>query len=121
MNVNNINQIFNQKIQDINSRLPENTNVTTKFQSLLEQVQLKNSETNVTSESTSEVQSSSSSEDINSLLKTMISTQSLLSSSSAFSDSDSSIFPTSTLNNSINTLQQTQLLKILNNTYDTNN
>ena len=46
----------------------------------------------------------------------MISTQSLLNSTS-FSDSNSaSLFPTSSMNNTINMIQQTQLLNALKNT-----
>ena len=118
MNVNSVNQMFNEKIQDINSRLPAETNVNNKFQAILEQAQLKNSNTTNT-EKVQEVQSTSSSDtdDINNLLKTMLSTQALLSSTSnLFSDSSSSssIFPTSTFNNTISSLQQAQLLNALN-------
>ena len=120
MNINNVNQLFNQKIQDINSRLPKETNVSNKFQSLLEQAQLKN--TTETSEPTQPSDTTTSSNaDINSLLKTMLSTQTLLNSTSFSSDSSSSIFPTSTFNNTINTLQQTQLLNALTKKSSTNN
>ena len=114
MNINNVNQLFNQKIQDINSRIPKETSVSNKFQSLLEQAQLKNSSSTVESaQSTATDTKTSNDTDINSLLKTMLSTQSLLNSTSFSSDSSSSIFPTSTFNNTINTLQQTQLLNAL--------
>ena len=114
MNINNVNQLFNQKIQDINSRIPKETSVSNKFQSLLEQAQLKNSSSTVESaQSTFPDTKTSNDTDINSLLKTMLSTQSLLNSTSFSSDSSSSIFPTSTFNNTINTLQQTQLLNAL--------
>ena len=116
MNISNVNQLFNQKIQDINSRLPQETSVSNKFQSLLEQAQLKNTTTNSnepTKISTAE-NSTSNNLDVNSLLKTMLSTQSLLNSTSLSGDSNSSsIFPTSTFNNTINTLQQTNLLNAL--------
>lgn len=116
MNINNVNQIFNQKIQDINSRLPKETSVSNKFQNLLEQAQLKNSTVSSSETTKTEATNPSASKDtdINSLLKTMLSTQSLLNSTSFSSDSSSSsLFPTSTFNNTINTLQQTQLLNAL--------
>ena len=123
MNINNVNQLFNQKIQDINSRLPQETSVSNKFQSLLEQAQLKNSTTpsNETTKASTTETSTENNLDVNSLLKTMLSTQSLLNSTSFSSDSTSSLFPTSTFNNTINTLQQTQLLNVLSqNTSKTN-
>lgn len=114
MNINNINQLFNQKIQDINSRLPQETSVSNKFQTLLEQAQLNTSSTTLDSVKSSSTSTLSSNElDVNTLLKTMLSTSSLLNSTSFSSDSSSSLFPTSTFNTTINTLQQTQLLNAL--------
>ena len=123
MNISNINQLFNQKIQDINSRLPKETNVSNKFQSLLEQAQLKNNTaTENTQTSSVETSTTSNDADINSLLKTMMSTQSLLNSTSFSGDSSSSsIFPTSTFNNAINAIQQTQLLNALEKKSSSNN
>ena len=119
MNVSNVNQLFNEKIQEINSRLPAETNVNNKFQAILEQAQLKTSNTsNVEKVQETQTTTTSDTDDVNNLLKTMLTTQALLNSTSSnlFGDSSSSssIFPTSTFNNSISTLQQTQLLNALN-------
>jgi len=112
MNISNINQMFNQKIQDINSRIPTDTNVSTKFQNLLEQAQLKNN-SNITT-TPSEKTTSTTVSDVDSLLKTMLSTQATLNSTSLFSDNSASgLFPTSSFNNSINMIQQAQLLNAL--------
>jgi len=121
--VNNISQIFNEKIQNINSRIKAETNINNKFQEILEQTQLKNysSSSDIPSEASTTQHTTSTVSDVDSLLKTMLSTQSLLNSSSGFSDSSSSgLFPTSSLNNSINMIQQTQLLNALRNTNLTN-
>lgn len=121
MNVSNINQIFNQKMQDINSRLPVETNVNNKFQSILEQTQLKKAPTSEESTKTPETSTQTSNDvDVNALLKTMLSTQSLLNSTSMSDNSSSSLFPTSTFNNTINMLQQTQLLNALKKTPNSN-
>ena len=118
MNVSNVNQLFNEKIQDINSRLPAETNINNKFQSILEQAQLKTSSTSNVEKVQETQTTTSNTDDVNNLLKTMLTTQSLLNSTSSnlFGDSSSSsgIFPTSTFNNSISMLQQTQLLNALN-------
>lgn len=118
MNVSSVNQLFNEKIQEINSRLPSETNVNNKFQAILEQAQLKTSSTSEI-EKVQEPQATTASDtdDVNTLLKTMLTTQALLGSTSSnlFGDSSSSsgLFPTSTFNNSISSLQQTQLLNAL--------
>ena len=111
MDINSVNQIFSQKLQDIDSRLPDRVSINRKFQSILEQTQQGN--TNSVQENKA---TSTNNDDISSLLKTMISTQSLLNNNSAFSgDSSSGIFPTSSFNNAINSIQQAQLLKALGN------
>ena len=119
MNVSNVNQLFNEKIQEVNSRLPAETNVNNKFQAMLEQAQLKNSNSSNTEKiQETKATSSSDTDNVNNLLKTMLTTQALLGSTSSnlFGDSSSSSgpFPTSTFNNSIASLQQTQLLNVLN-------
>jgi len=113
MNVNNVNQIFNQKIQDINSRLPSTTAVSNKFQSILEETQLKNNSAAPASTAPTETINSSN-VDANSLLKTMLSNQSLVNSISSDSSS-SSLFPTSSMNSSITMIYQNQLLNALKN------
>ena len=120
MNVNSVNQLFNEKLQNINSKLPTQTNVNNKFQEMLEKCQLKTSSTS-SSEITTGDTTKSSDTDINSLLKTMLSTQSTLSSITQSSDSSSSLFPTSTLNNNINMFQQMYLLNTLKNDSESNN
>lgn len=118
MNVSNVNQLFNEKIQEINSRLPAEANVSNKFQSILEQAQLKTSSAPNLEKAQETQTTTSNTDDVNNLLKTMLTTQSLLNSTSSniFGDSSSSsgMFPTSTFNNSISMLQQTQLLNALN-------
>lgn len=120
MNVNSVNQLFNEKLQNINSKLPTQTSVNNKFQEMLEKCQLKTSSTS-SSEITTGDTTKSSDTDINSLLKTMLSTQSTLSSITQSSDSSSSLFPTSTLNNNINMFQQMYLLNTLKNDSESNN
>ncbi len=120
MNVNSVNQLFNEKLQNINSKLPTQTSVNNKFQEMLEKCQLKTSSTS-SSEITTGDTTQSSDTDINSLLKTMLSTQSTLSSITQSSDSSSSLFPTSTLNNNINMFQQMYLLNTLKNDSESNN
>lgn len=117
MTINNVNQLFQEKLTEINSRLPKDTNIKNKFDSILEQAQLR---TPNTAEGQSDTTNTSNiSEDPTTLLKNMIATQSYLSSTTSLFSSDSAnsnnLFPASTLNNSINTLQQNLLLKALEN------
>ncbi len=117
MDINSVNQIFSQKLQDINSRLPDKISINGKFQSILEQTQQENTNSLQENKTTS-----TSDDDISSLLKNMISTQSLINTNSAFSgDSSSGIFPTSSFNNTINSIQQAQLLKALGNSNKSSN
>lgn len=112
MEINSINQMFNQKLQDINSKVTINSNVNNKFKTLLEEANLKTT----SSESKASASEKNNDSDISSILKTMIATQSSLNSISALSgDNSSSLFPTSTMNSTINSLQQTQLLKAIEN------
>lgn len=116
MTINNVNQLFQEKLTEINSRLPKETNITNKFDSILEQAQLK-SQTSEKTQTDPEA-TTSITDDPTSLLKSMIATQSYLSSNASLFSSDSNsnnLFPASTLNNTINTLQQNLLLKSLEN------
>ena len=120
MNINSVNQLFNEKLQDINSRLPNQTSVNNKFQEMLEKCQLKTSTSLQNEVATTETNNTSNELDVNSLLKTMLSTQTSLSSISQTSDASSSLFPTSTFNSTINMLQQSQLLNALKNNSGSN-
>lgn len=112
MNINNVNQLFNEKLQSVNSRLPEKVNVNNKFQALLEEYQLKTTPNTPASE----VPEKSTDAEINSLLKTLVSTQALSNSSSLFSNNST----LSTMNNTSNLLQQTQLLNMIKNNLTSN-
>jgi len=114
MTINNIGQLFNEKLTDINKRIPTTQNVGNKFESLLEQVQLKSPDAITKSKETSN--NSLESSDTISLLKNMMATNSYLSTTNSLFPSDTNsagMFPTSSFNNSINSLQQNLLLKTL--------
>lgn len=116
MNINNVNQLFQTKLTEINSRLPKDTNIKNKFNSIMEQAQLKSPL--ATEEKSEEKNSNSLLDNPTELLKNISATQSYLASTNALFSTDTNsngLFPTSSLNNSINTLQQNLLLKALEN------
>lgn len=118
MTINNIGQLFSEKLTDINSRIPTTQNVSNKFQSLLEQVQLKTPDATSSTQNDETSKNSLESDDAVSLLKNMMATNSYLSTTNSLFSSDTSssgMFPTSSLNSSINSLQQNLLLKVLEN------
>lgn len=116
MTINNVSQLFNEKLTNINKRIPETQNVGNKFKSLLEEVQLKRPDTASSTQTEETSNNSLGSNDAVSLLKNMMATNSYLSTTNSLFPSDTSstgIFPTSSLNSSINSLQQNLLLKAL--------
>jgi len=116
MTINNINQLFNEKLTDINQRIPKTQNVRNKFESLLEQVQLQSPDTTSANQDKETPKSSLESDDAVSLLKNMMATNSYLSTTNSLFPSNTGnagVFPTSSFNSSINSLQQNLLLKAL--------
>ena len=112
MNINQINTLYQSKISEINQRLPQTSSVQNKFQELLEKAQLTNAETAPSETTATE---SSSETDPGKLLNSLMATQSTLNATSAlFGSSDTnSMFPSSSLNNSLMSIQQSALLKSL--------
>jgi len=112
MNIQQINALYQSKITEIKQRLPETGSVQNKFQELLEQTQLKN--TNNTAEP--QTTQSTSENDPVKLINSLMATQSSINATSALygSSDSSSMFPTSSLNNTFMSLQQSALLKAIN-------
>jgi len=115
MNINQINTLYQSKISEINQRLPQTGSVQNKFQELLEKAQLTTTADTTTTEATT-TESTSETDPVK-LLNSLMATQSTLNATSAlFGSSDtSSMFPTSSLNNSLLSIQQSALLKSLTN------
>jgi len=115
MNIQQISALYQSKVTEIKQRLPETGSVQNKFQELLEQAQLTNTNNTSTSEVTSTENTSET--DPVKLINSLMATQSSINATSAlFGSSDTnSMFPTSSLNSSLMTLQQSALLKALNN------
>lgn len=113
MNIQQINSLYQSKVTEIKQRLPETASVQNKFQELLQQAQLTtpNETTQITSAETS------AETDPVKLINSLMATQFSLNTTSAlFGSSDAnSMFPTSSLNNSLMSLQQSALLKALSN------
>lgn len=112
MNINQINNLYQSKIAEINQRLPQTGTVQNKFQGLLEKAQLTTTENATTDESVS----TNSETDPVKLINSLMATQSSINATSAlFGSSDtSSLFSTSSLNNSMLSMQQNALLQALN-------
>ena len=113
MNIQQINSIYQSKVTEIKQRLPQTDSIQTKFQDLLEQTQLKNTINMCQPQTT---QSTTETDPVK-LINSLMATQSSINATSAlYGSSDSnSAFPTSSLNNSFMALQQTALLKAINN------
>ena len=111
MDITSISQMYQTKLQEINSRIPEQTNIKDKFSSYLENAKLKT----VSQENIETTESTNSTTDTNELLSSLLTyNSSLNSTSSLFSSTNSdnsSMFPT--MNNSLQVLQQAALLKSL--------
>ena len=112
MNIQQINALYQSKVTDIKQRLPQTDSIQTKFQDLLEQTQLKNT-SNTTQSQT--IQSTTETDPVK-LINSLMATQSAINTTSAlYGSSDSTgMFPTSSLNNSFTSLQQSALLKAIN-------
>lgn len=118
MEITNVNQIFQDKLQEVKSKLPEQTTVNGKFQNLLESAQLAKQPRENTTISETASQSVSNNDDTTKLLAALMQQQSVNSVSSMFPSGQNSangIFPTSSINSSIISLQQSALIKSLQN------
>ena len=114
MNITSVSRMYQDKLQEINSRIPEKTNIKEKFSSYLENAQLTptSEETTVSQEQT--IENITSETDTNALLSSLLTYNSgLNSTSSLFSNttSENNIFPS--MNSSLQILQQAALLKSL--------
>ena len=115
MEITNVSKMYQTKLQEINSRLPNQTSIKDKFSSYLESAKLKNTSSEETPVTTQENLSSTDTNlDTNQLLNSLLTYNSGLNqASSLFSTttSDNSMFPS--MNNSLQVLQQAALLKSL--------
>lgn len=112
MNIHQINTLYQSKVTEIKQRLPQTGSIQNKFQELLEQTQLKNTN-NTTQPQTAQ---STTETDPVKLINSLMATQSSINATSAlYGSSDSTgMFPTSSLSNSFMSLQQSALLKAIN-------
>lgn len=114
MEINNISSMYQAKVQEINSKIPNNLSVKDKFNTYLENAKLatKSNEVDTSEPTTSETtEKSEDKNDTNTLLTSLLAYQTMNNStSSLFSSSDSTnnMFPS--LNNS---WQQSLLIKAL--------
>lgn len=114
MDITNVSKMYQAKLQEINSKLPEQTNIKNKFNSYLENVKLKNSSVENIPETEQLIESTNNETDTEKLLSSFLTYNSTLNSnSSLFSNtsSENNIFPS--MNNSLQILQQSALLKSL--------
>lgn len=114
MNITSVSRMYQDKLQEINSRIPEKTNIKEKFSSYLENAQLKSvsEEPSVPQEET--IENIKAETDTNTLLSSLLAYNSGLNSpASLFSNttSENNIFPS--MNSSLQVLQQAALLKSL--------
>jgi hypothetical protein len=107
--------MYQSKLQETNSRIPEKINVNNKFSRYLENAKLKTDSTENTIDTTTENIGNTNSElSTNELLSSLLTYSSGLNSTSSLlsnSSSENSIFPTMT--SPLQTLQQAALLKSL--------
>lgn len=112
MEINNISSMYQTKLQEINSKIPDNLSVKNKFSTYLENAKLGSAKTDETvsdAETSEEVSDNSDTTKLlNSLLTYQTMTNSTASLFSSNSDSSNNIFPSMN-----NTLQQAILLKAL--------
>lgn len=115
MDITSISRMYQSKLQEINSRIPEKINVNNKFSSYLENAKLKTDSTENTVDTTTEnVENTNNELDTNELLSSLLTYSSGLNSTSSLfssSNSENNIFPT--MNSPLQTLQQAALLKSL--------
>lgn len=114
MDIQSVSRMYQSKLQEINSRIPEKTNIKEKFSSYLENAQLKpaSEETSISQEET--IENINTETDTNALLSSLLTYNSgLNSTNSLFSNtaSENNIFPS--MNSSLQVLQQAALLKSL--------
>lgn len=111
MNITSVSRMYQDKLQEINSRIPEKTNIKEKFSSYLESAQLKSSEEPAISQEQT-IENINEETDTNALLSSLLTYNSgLNSTTSLFSNttSENNIFPS--MNSSLQVLQQAALLK----------
>lgn len=112
MEINNISSIYQSKLQEINSKIPNDLSVKNKFSTYLENAKLSSNKTgNETENVVTDVETSKDETDTTKLLTSLLAYQTMNNSkSSLFSSSDSTnnMFPS--LNNS---WQQSLLMKAL--------
>ena len=116
MDITSISRMYQSKLQEINSRIPEKINVNNKFSNYLENAKLKNnsSENTVNTNLEETAKSTNSELDTNELLSSLLTYSSGLNSTTSLfsnSSSENNIFPT--MNSPLQTLQQAALLKSL--------
>ena len=110
MEINNISSMYQTKLQEINSKIPDNLSVKNKFSTYLENAKLNSANTENATKGV-EMSETDDNIDTNKLLNSLLTYQAITNSTaSLFSNNDSSnnIFPSMN-----NTLQQAILLKAL--------
>ena len=111
MEINNISLMYQTKLQEINSKIPDNLSVKNKFSTYLENAKLGSTkvEETATNVETSDISNNS---DTNKLLSSLLTYQTMTNSTASLfsnnNDSSNNMFPSMN-----NTLQQAILLKAL--------
>ena len=113
MDITSVSKMYQTKLQEINSRIPDQSNIKNKFSSYLENAKLSNNSTNK-AETIEKTEKTSSITDTNELLSSLLTYNTGLNSTSSLfpnNTSESSMFPG--MNSSLQVLQQATLLKSL--------
>lgn len=112
MEISNISSIYQAKLQEINSKVPNNLSVKDKFSTYLENAKLSSNKIETDTENTvTDVETNKDETDTNKLLTSLLTYQTMSNSTSSLfssNDSTSNMFPS--LNNS---WQQSLLMKAL--------
>lgn len=114
MDITSISQMYQTKLQEINSRIPEQTNIKDKFSTYLENAKLKTASIENIETTEQPTQSTNSLADTNELLSSLLTYNTGLNSTSSLlptTNSENNMFPT--MNSPLQALQQVALLKSL--------
>lgn len=111
MEINNISLMYQTKLQEINSKIPDNLSVKNKFSTYLENAKLGSTKVEETATNV-ETSDTSNNSDTNKLLNSLLTYQTMTNSTASLfsnnNDSSNNMFPSMN-----NTLQQAILLKAL--------
>ena len=111
MEINNISSMYQTKLQEINSKIPDNLSVKNKFSTYLESAKLSSTKADETATNV-ETSDTSNNSDTNKLLNSLLTYQTMTNSTASLfsnnNDSSNNMFPSMN-----NTLQQAILLKAL--------